>query len=54
MSPMGKLIDIHDDNPEATFGYVAERLSEYSLAYLHMVNPALGHDKASAASSRER
>ncbi|MCS3928805.1 2,4-dienoyl-CoA reductase-like NADH-dependent reductase (Old Yellow Enzyme family) [Bradyrhizobium elkanii] len=41
ISPMGKLNDIHDDNPEATFGHVAERLSEYELAYLHMVNPAL-------------
>jgi N-ethylmaleimide reductase len=41
ISPMGKLNDIHDDNPQATFGYVAERLSEYELAYLHMVNPAL-------------
>jgi N-ethylmaleimide reductase len=41
ISPMGKLNDIHDDNPEATFGYVAERLSDYGFAYLHMVNPAL-------------
>ena len=41
ISPMGKMNDIHDDNPEATFGYVAERLSDYGLAYLHMVNPAL-------------
>src|ERR1700726_880298 len=41
LSPMGKLNDIHDDNPEATFGYVAERLSDYGFAYLHMVNPAL-------------
>ena len=41
ISPLGKLNDIHDDNPQATFGYVAERLSEYGLAYLHMVNPAL-------------
>jgi N-ethylmaleimide reductase len=41
ISPMGKMNDIHDDNPQATFGCVAERLSEYDLAYLHMVNPAL-------------
>ncbi len=41
ISPMGQLNDIGDDNPEATFGHVAERLSEYELAYLHMVNPAL-------------
>jgi N-ethylmaleimide reductase len=41
ISPMGKLNDIHDDNPEATFGYVAERLSDYGFAYLHMVSPAM-------------
>ena len=41
LSPMGKLNDIHDDNPEATFGYIAERLSDYGFAYLHMVNPAM-------------
>jgi N-ethylmaleimide reductase len=41
ISPLGKLNDIHDDNPEATFGYVAERLTDYRFAYLHMVNPAM-------------
>ena len=25
LSPLGKMNDIHDDNPEATFGYIAER-----------------------------
>ncbi len=28
-----------DDDPEATFGHIAERLSAYNLAYLHVVNP---------------
>jgi N-ethylmaleimide reductase len=41
LSPLGKLNDIHDDNPEATFGYIAERLSDYGFAYLHLVNPAM-------------
>jgi N-ethylmaleimide reductase len=41
LSPFGQLNDISDANPEATFSYVAERLSEYRLAYLHIVNPAL-------------
>jgi N-ethylmaleimide reductase len=41
LSPLGKMNDIHDDNPEATFGYTAERLSDYGLAYFHIVNPAL-------------
>jgi N-ethylmaleimide reductase len=39
ISPLGKMNGIHDDHPEATFGYIAERLSDYDLAYLHMVNP---------------
>jgi N-ethylmaleimide reductase len=41
LSPIGKMNDIHDDHPEATFGYIAARLSEYRFAYLHIVNPAL-------------
>jgi N-ethylmaleimide reductase len=41
LSPMGKLNDIHDDNPEATFSYIAELLSDYGFAYLHIVNPAM-------------
>jgi N-ethylmaleimide reductase len=41
ISPLGRLNDIHDDNPETTFGYIAERLSDYGFAYLHIVNPAL-------------
>lgn len=41
LSPLGNANDIHDDQPEATFGYVAERLSDYGFAYLHIVNPAL-------------
>jgi N-ethylmaleimide reductase len=42
LSPLGKLNDIHDANPAATFGYVAERLSDYGFTYLHIVNPAMG------------
>jgi hypothetical protein len=41
LSPMGRMNDIHDDQPEATFGYIAERLSDYRFAYLHIVNPAM-------------
>ena len=41
ISPLGALNDIADHDPEKTFGYVAEKLSERGLAYLHMVNPAI-------------
>jgi N-ethylmaleimide reductase len=40
LSPLGKVNDIGDDHPEETFGYVAERLNDYGLAYLHVINPA--------------
>ena len=39
LSPLGSFNDIGDDDPEATFGYIAERLTGYGLAYLHIVNP---------------
>jgi N-ethylmaleimide reductase len=41
LSPLGSFNDIGDDDPEATFGSIAERLSGYGLAYLHIVNPAM-------------
>ena len=41
LSPMGKMNDISDDQPEATFSHIAERLSDYRIAYLHVVNPAM-------------
>lgn len=40
LSPLGTFNDVKDDDPEATFGYIAEKLSDYALAYLHLVNPA--------------
>lgn len=41
ISPLGKMNEITDDDPEATFGYVGERLGEFGFAYLHLVNPAV-------------
>lgn len=41
LSPLGTFNDMADDNPEATFGYIAEQLNAYQLAYLHIVNPAI-------------
>jgi N-ethylmaleimide reductase len=41
LSPLGTFNDIHDDDPETTFGTAAARLSDYGLAYLHIVNPAM-------------
>jgi N-ethylmaleimide reductase len=52
--PLGKMNGIHDAHPEATFGYVAERLSDYDLAYLHMVNPALEQMQNGEGVNRKR
>ena len=41
LSPVGTLNDIHDDDPETTFGTAAARLSDHGPAYLHIVNPAI-------------
>lgn len=37
--PYGVANDAREDNPEATFGYIAEKLNDYHLAYLHVINP---------------
>jgi N-ethylmaleimide reductase len=42
LSPLSDFNDIGDDTPEATFGTIAEKLNDYDLAYLHLVNPAKG------------
>jgi N-ethylmaleimide reductase len=42
LSPLGTFNDMGDDDPEMTFGYIAEKLNSGALAYLHVVNPAVG------------
>jgi N-ethylmaleimide reductase len=39
ISPSGKWGSISDSNPEATFGYYAQQLNIYKLAYLHIIEP---------------
>ncbi len=39
LSPLGTFNDMHDDDPEATFCYIASQLNDFRLAYLHVVNP---------------
>jgi N-ethylmaleimide reductase len=40
LSPLGTFNDMGDDDPDTTFGYIAEKLNSGALAYLHVVNPA--------------
>jgi N-ethylmaleimide reductase len=41
LAPSGDWAGMHDSNPEATFGYVAEQLNRFGLAYLHIVEPRI-------------
>jgi N-ethylmaleimide reductase len=40
LSPGGTFNSMNDSDPAKTFGYVAEKLSEKKLAYLHVIEPA--------------
>jgi N-ethylmaleimide reductase len=39
LSPSTEYNSMFDSDPEHTFGYVAERLNQYELAYLHIIEP---------------
>lgn len=41
LSPSGTYGTMSDSDPHATFGYVAERLNEYDLAYVHVIEPRI-------------
>jgi N-ethylmaleimide reductase len=41
LSPSGTYGTMSDSDPHATFGYVAERLNAYDLAYLHVIEPRI-------------
>jgi N-ethylmaleimide reductase len=39
IGPNGSWNGMSDSNPQALFSYVAEKLNEYGLAYLHIIEP---------------
>jgi len=41
IGPSGTWAGMSDSNPEATFGYVAEQLNQFGLAYLHIIEPRI-------------
>ena len=41
LAPSGEYGSMSDSNPKATFGYVAEQLNRFGLAYLHIVEPRI-------------
>jgi N-ethylmaleimide reductase len=42
IGPYGTWNGMSDSNPRALFCYVAEKLSEFPLAYLHLIEPRIG------------
>jgi N-ethylmaleimide reductase len=62
LTPSGTYGSMYDSDPEATFGYVADRLSELGIAYLHVVEPRIkgtelvaeGHAPVAAQTLRRR
>jgi N-ethylmaleimide reductase len=48
ISPLNPFNDIADSNPQALFNHVAEALSPFDLAYLHVVEGGMGEDKLPA------
>lgn len=41
ISPSGQFGTMSDSNPTATFGYLAEQLNRFGLAYLHVIEPRI-------------
>jgi N-ethylmaleimide reductase len=41
LAPSGSWASMSDSNPEKTFGYVADQLNRFGLAYLHIVEPRI-------------
>jgi len=49
ISPLGRFNDVHDPEPEAIYRYVAARLSDFGLAYLHVIRPAVSGSSTASA-----
>jgi N-ethylmaleimide reductase len=41
IGPGGTFNGMYDSNPTALFGYLAERLNRFGLAYLHIIEPRI-------------
>jgi N-ethylmaleimide reductase len=53
LSPGGTFNSMQDDDPQATFGYAAQQLNPFGLAYLHVVENDLGDGLTASALMRE-
>jgi len=41
IAPSGSYGDMHDSDPDLTFGYLANQLNSFDLAYLHIIEPRI-------------
>ena len=41
LAPSGAYGSMHDSDPATTFGYVAEQMNRFDLAYLHVIEPRI-------------
>ena len=41
MTPQGRFMGMGDDTPNQTFGYIAQALNQFNIAYLHLVEPRM-------------
>ncbi|WP_415769472.1 alkene reductase [Pseudomonas sp. LB3P38] len=41
LTPMGRFMGMGDESPQATFGHIVRSLNQWTLAYLHLVEPAV-------------
>ncbi|KDD66247.1 N-ethylmaleimide reductase [Pseudomonas mandelii PD30] len=41
LTPMGRFMGMGDETPQATFGHIVHSLNQWTLAYLHLVEPAV-------------
>jgi N-ethylmaleimide reductase len=48
LGPSGRWAGMSDSNPAATFGYVAQQLNRFGLAYLHVIEPRIKGSEAIA------
>ena len=51
LSPSGSYGTVSDSDPHRTFGYVAQRLNDYGLAYLHVIEPRIRGNEENADAS---
>jgi N-ethylmaleimide reductase len=53
LGPSGEWAGMSDSTPEATFGYVAEQLNQFGLAYLHIIEPRIRGSELIAEKNQE-